>query len=299
MISDTRLLVIAGPTASGKSNLAIQVAKKLKTVIISADSRQFYHQIPIGTAQVSAEEAKGITHFFQGNLSLDEPMTAGGFASMADELIASFKGKYPTVVVCGGTGLYLNALLNGLDEVPADAEIRKKLNNQLDLNKLELLIEELKEKDPEYAATADLQNPRRVIRALEVIRLTGKPYSYFLQHQQKPRYINSFIVLNPPRDVLYQRIDARVDNMIAAGLEEEVRKVKDFRNYNALKTVGYAEMFSYFDGDYTKEQAIEKIKQHTRNYAKRQLTWFRKVPDAVWLNPLDDDIEQQVMNLTY
>ena len=281
------LIVITGPTASGKTELAIQLAQHFKTEIVSADSRQFYHQIPIGTAQPTAEELAKIKHHFIGNLTLSETMSAGEFSRKATELLMHLFKKNEVVILCGGTGLYIKALLYGLDEIPRTKPgIREKLNEQLASKGITSLIEQLQQVDPDYCKSADLQNPQRVIRALEVSLSENKPFSSFRNNNPKALLPFDFKLycLSPARSVLYKRINQRVDQMIEDGFEKEAQSVMEFRNYNSLKTVGFNEWFDYFDGKISKEAAIEKIKQHTRNYAKRQLTWFRKMENVKFIN---------------
>lgn len=291
------LIVITGPTASGKSDLAIQLAQHYETEIISADSRQFYRQIPIGTAQPSVEDLAKVRHHFIGNLNLTETMSAGEFARHANVALMKLFEYKKIVILCGGTGLYIKALLHGLDEIPRVLPaIREELNNQLLTDGLPNLIDQLQKLDPEYCKNADLQNPQRVIRALEVCLSENKPFSSFRNNNkiQDLPYDYELFCLNPPRKKLYERINNRVDKMVADGFEAEAKNALECRNYNALKTVGFNEWFDYFDGKITREITIEKIKQHTRNYAKRQLTWFKKMENIIFLdkNPFDAILAQ-------
>ena len=281
------LLVITGPTASGKSDLAIQLAHHFDTEIISADSRQFYHQIPIGTAQPSAEELAKVPHHFIGNLNLSETMSAGEYARHVHDLLALLFETKKIVILCGGTGLYIKALLHGLDEIPTvKTEIREELNHRLAAEGLPALTSQLQLLDPEYCQHADLQNPQRVIRALEVCLSENKPFSSFRNSHDKKDlpFDYKLFCLSPSRNKLYERINTRVDKMLEAGFEKEARNAWEFRNYNALKTVGFNEWYDYFEEKLSRTEAIEKIKQHTRNYAKRQLTWFRKMEGVVFIN---------------
>lgn len=266
-----KLVVIGGPTCSGKTDYAFQLAKELKTEIISADARQFYRGMEIGTAQPEQEMLKKINHHFIGHLEVTETYTAGMFERDVLKLLDELFLKYPVVIMVGGSGLFIQAVCEGLDDIPSDHIIREQLN-QIPLEELQ---EELKRKDPLFYEEVDLKNPRRVQRALEVIRITGQPYSQF---RLKKKKIRPFAIeacrLSPDRNILEQRIRKRVDRMMQQGLLEEVEKLLPWRNSNALKTVGYSELFSYLDKEIRLEEAVEQIKIHTRQYAKRQETWF-------------------------
>lgn len=289
-----KLIVIAGPTASGKTALAIELAKALNTVIISADARQFYRETTIGTAKASAAELATVPHYFINNLSIHDNYDVGKYEtevlSKLDELFLI----HDKVILCGGSGLFIKAITEGLDELPvADESVRNNIETLYQANGLTWLQNEIKLKDPDYFAHADIQNPKRLIRALEVIEQTGKPFSSF--HKKNPRQRNFETVkicLNIPRDILYERINTRVVKMFADGFEAEARAVYPFRHLNALQTVGYTELFEYFDGKIDMPRAIELIQQHTRNYAKRQLTWFRKDPNFIWCKPDCNEILQ-------
>jgi len=266
-----KLVVIGGPTCSGKTDYAFQLAKELKTEIISADARQFYRGMEIGTAQPEQEMLKKINHHFIGHLEVTETYTAGMFERDVLKLLDELFLKYPVVIMVGGSGLFIQAVCEGLDDIPSDHIIREQLN-QIPLEELQ---EELKRKDPLFYEEVDLKNPRRVQRALEVIRITGQPYSQF---RLKKKKIRPFAIeacrLSPDKKVLEQRIRERVDRMMQQGLLGEVEKLLPWRNCNALKTVGYSELFSYLDNEIRLEEAVEQIKIHTRQYAKRQETWF-------------------------
>jgi len=275
------LIVLAGPTAVGKTALAIELAKKFNTAIVSADSRQIYQELSIGTAKPSPEQLSAVPHFLIGNHSIQELYGAGHYAEEAEKLVQELFKTHPVVILTGGSGLYIDALLNGVDafeEIPP--AVRETLNRQFEEQGLAWLQEEILKTDPEFAAKADMNNPQRLIRALEVFLQTGKKFSSFKLGKQKiNNYVPIKILLNRERSELYQQINQRVDEMLAAGLEAEARQFEAFQNLNALKTVGYREWFSFFKGDITKESAIEQIKQNTRRYAKRQLTWFRNKDD--------------------
>jgi tRNA dimethylallyltransferase len=281
------LVVIAGPTASGKTTTSIKLAKKYGSVILSADSRQFYRELNIGTAKPTPEEMQGIPHYFINSLSINDAYSVGDFELQAITLLDELFTRHDVVFVCGGTGLFIRALCNGLDEVPpADESTRKLLITTLHEKGIETLQKQLKELDPETYASIDQHNPQRLVRALEVCLATGKPFSSFKTGGRKKRnFVPLLLVLNPEREQLYAQINERVDQMIAAGLEEEARSVYPHKEANALQTVGYKEFFDYFDARISYAEAVEKIKQNTRNLAKRQLTWFRAEPNAHWFAP--------------
>lgn len=272
--------MIGGPTASGKTHAAAAVAKHLGTEVISADSRQFYHAMRIGTARPSEAELLGVPHHFLGHLELDTTWSAGEFARQADRVLQDILRKRGTAVLTGGSGLYIDALCNGLDPLPvSDPDVRRQLQERFQREGLEGLTEQLRSLDPDAWNTIDRNNPHRVIRALEICLVSGKPAS---EQRSGAKARNDLRVvrfaLELPRSELYARIDARVDLMIAEGLVAEARTLLPFRHVNALNTVGYKELFAHFDATVSLDEAISSIKQHTRNYAKRQLTWLRRDP---------------------
>lgn len=271
------LVVIGGPTASGKSALAISLAQKLQCEIISADSRQFYRGMDIGTAKVSSDEQALVPHHFIDHCDPDELFSAGQFANEALAFLEGYFERSDWCVAVGGSGLYLRALCEGFDPLPQPApQVREALNERLSAEGIETLAAELQQRDPQYAASCDLKNPQRIIRALEVMQTTGTTMSEQQTNATANRPFNIHkIALLPPREWLYERINHRVDEMVEAGLLEEVKSLLPYRDVNALKTVGYAEIIDHLDGKLDLPQAVEKIKQHTRNYAKRQYTWFR------------------------
>jgi tRNA dimethylallyltransferase len=281
------LAVIAGPTAIGKTALSIELAKHFNTEIISADSRQFFHELKIGAAPPSKEELGSVPHHLIGHLSVNQSFTVADFEKEALEILQDLFKVHDIVIVTGGSGLYINALCNGLDELPsADPLLREELNDIVSNSGLEVLVNELKEKDPEAAAGIDLHNPQRVIRAIEVIRLSGKKYSEQRSSLPKPRPFKIIrILLEMDREKLYERINKRVDKMIDEGLIAEAKELYPLRHLNALQTVGYKEVFEHFDGKISLDKAIELIKQNTRRYAKRQLTWFRNDPGYKVFHP--------------
>lgn len=285
------LVCIVGPTAVGKTAMAIKVAKAFDTVILSADSRQFYQEMTIGTAKPTAEELAAIPHYFINTLRVQDDYSAGDFERDALEILEGLFAQHDVVLLVGGSGLFVNALCYGLDDLPKPVVgTRERLNKVFVESGLGPLQEKLKQVDPEYYIEVDLQNPQRVIRALEVYESTGKPFSYFRRKQAARRPFNVLkIGLTMDREQLYDRINDRVDSMMQQGLLDEVEGLQGYRHRPPLLTVGYVELFDYLDGRYSLNTAIEKIKQHTRRYAKRQLTWFRKDASTRWFLPQDSD----------
>jgi tRNA dimethylallyltransferase len=281
------LVIIGGPTASGKSDFAINLALHYKTAIISADSRQFFKELSIGTAKPSEAELKQVPHFFINSHNLSDTVNAAAYGTEVRSLLSKLFVDKDVVIMAGGSGLYIDAVLNTIDELPeVQPEIRTSLNGILEQQGLPALFQLLQEKDPASAAKIDRHNPRRIIRALEVTMSTGVPYSSLLGKTKLDLPFEClFAGIDWPRESLYQRIDQRTQQMMTSGLLEEVKAVSNYRHCQALQTVGYRELFQFFDGEITLEQAVALIAQHTRNYAKRQLTWFRKYEDLVWLKP--------------
>ncbi|MDG4949718.1 tRNA (adenosine(37)-N6)-dimethylallyltransferase MiaA [Weeksellaceae bacterium KMM 9724] len=295
------LIVIVGPTAIGKTSMAIEVAKHFNTEILSSDSRQFYKEMQIGTAVPSQEELSAVKHHFIQHLSVHQAYSVGDFERDAIAFIDDYFKTHNTLVMVGGSGLYEKAVTQGLDEFPeVDSEIRKQLNDELDLKGLTELQEELKEADPSYYEEIDLENPHRVIRALEIIRGTGKPFSSFLSKNSKQRNFEIIkIGLTLERSEIYDRINRRVDLMMEEGLLEEVKNLYSLNQLNALNTVGYSELFNYLDEVWDLEFAVSEIKKNTRRFAKRQLTWYRKDEQLTWFNPKEKQeviefIEKQI-----
>lgn len=283
------LIIIAGPTAAGKTALGIQIAKKYDTEIISADSRQFYCEMRIGTAKPSKKELGEVKHHFIDNLSINQAYSVGHFEKEVIELLEDLFKVHEQVVMIGGSGLFINAVSDGFDELPrASEKIRNQLNQTFQDKGILHLQQKLKEVDPVYYSEVDLNNPQRLIRALEVVESSGKPFSYFRTKNSKKRNFNIIkIGVSPNREKLYSLINQRVDQMIENGLIEEVRALYEHRHLNALNTVGYQELFDYLDGKHELDRAIEKIKQNTRRFAKRQLTWFKKSEDMKWFDPME------------
>ena len=290
-MSTKTLIVIVGPTGSGKTSLSLSVAQHYACPIISTDSRQFYRGIPIGTAQPTAEEQAAVEHHFIASHALEDDFNCGAYEVAALRRLKELFLKHDVVVAVGGSGLYIKALTEGMDELPeVSAELRQRLATRLQSEGLETLAEELKALDPTFYEVVDRKNPARVLRALEVCIATGKPYSSLRTGVRRERDFNIIkIGTQMDREVLYERIDRRVDIMIDEGLEQEARAVYDKRHLNSLQTVGYREMFDYFDGTTTRDEAIELIKRNSRRYAKRQMTWFRRDEEIAWFAPSDCD----------
>lgn len=287
------LIVIEGPTASGKTALAIALAKKINTVVLSADSRQFYQEMSIGTAKPLLEEMDGVPHYFIDSHTIEAPLTAATFESEAVQLITGELKERPQLILVGGSGMFIDALCEGLDPIPTDSNLQQELRKELNEKGLEPLLAELQIKDPAFYDQVDRKNPVRILRALEVIRSTNKTFSEWRTKTapSRPFQVKRFVI-NLPRDILYERINQRVDKMWKAGLVAEVETLLPYRDCAPLQTVGYKEVFDFLDGTIDEQACIELVKQHTRNYAKRQLTWFRRHPEAVWLQA--SDTEKQV-----
>ena len=281
-----RLIVVVGATASGKTDLSIALARNYNAPIISTDSRQVFKGLPIGTAYPSQEQLQAVEHHFIGERELTENFNCGEYEKQALERLEMLFAKHDTVVAVGGSGLYIRALCEGMDELPeADETLRAELAERLGNEGLESLLAQLKELDPEFYEVVDRQNPARVTRALEVCITSGCKYSQLRKAERKARDFQIIKVgITMPREQLYDRINRRVDIMIEAGLEAEARAVLPYRDCNSLRTVGYSEIFDYFDGKTTFDEAVELIKRNSRRYAKRQTTWFGRDNDIVWFN---------------
>ncbi|WP_255490378.1 tRNA (adenosine(37)-N6)-dimethylallyltransferase MiaA [Apibacter sp. B2966] len=277
---------IVGPTGIGKTALSIELAKNLKTEIISCDSRQFYKELKIGTAAPSSEELSLVPHHFIGNLSIAKDYSVGDFEKDALRKINELFNKYDQLIMVGGSGLYEKAVNEGLDNFPdIDSKVREDLMVEIQEKGLSYLQEELKKNDPEYYSQVDYNNPVRVMRALEIFRGTGKPYSSFRKNLVEKRNFTSVkIGLTASRDLIYDRINKRVDLMMEKGLLEEVISLQTYRHKNALQTVGYKELFDYLDGNSSLEFAVSEIKKNSRRYAKRQLTWYRRDESVNWFD---------------
>jgi tRNA dimethylallyltransferase len=285
------LIVIAGATGSGKTDLSISIALHYRAPIISTDSRQFYRGIPIGTAQPDAEQLQAVEHHFIASHDLTQDFNCGAYEQEALKRLDELFAQHDFVVAVGGSGLYIKALCEGMDDLPdAEPELRASLQQQLQTEGVDAMAERLRELDPAYYEVVDRKNPARVLRALEVCISTGLPYSSMRTGEKQPRPFNIVkIATDMERALLYERIDRRVDIMIEQGLEQEARAVYHLRDKNSLQTVGYREMFDYFDGKTSLDEAIDLIKRNSRRYAKRQLTWFRRDAEFAWFSPKETE----------
>lgn len=293
MPSKKRLIVVQGPTACGKTALSISLAKHFNTEILSADSRQFYKEMEIGTAKPSLHELQEVPHHFINSHSIHHLITAGEYEQQALHLLDKLFQKLNTIVLVGGSGMFVDALVDGLDPVPTDESIREKLNKRFENEGISDLVQELISLDESAKHTIDLNNPHRVIRALEVVLITGKSISSLKNRTPKKRFftIDRFAI-DLPREVLYKRINKRVDIMLQEGLWEEVQTLHEQKHLKTLQTVGYQEFFEHIDGAIPFEEAIELVKRNSRRYAKRQLTWLRRTKDIHWLE--GQTVETQV-----
>ena len=286
------LIVITGPTAVGKTALCLDVAKHFDIPIINADSRQIFRELKIGTARPTEEQMRQVHHDFVGMLGLEDYYSASLFEQ---QVLALLEQQFLTrdyALMAGGSMMYIDAVCDGIDDIPTiDDETRATMKKRLAEEGLEALCEELRQLDPEYYEIVDRQNPRRVVHALEICQMTGKTYSSFRKREKRERPFDIIkIGLNRPREELYERINKRVDQMMADGLLEEARSLYPKRHLNALNTVGYKELFDYIDGRWPLEEAVERIKGNTRRYARKQLTWYKKDEQIRWFHP--DDTEQ-------
>lgn len=286
------VIVIAGPTGVGKTAVAIQLASYFHTEIISADSRQCFKELNIGVARPSAEELNEVTHHFIASHSVHEEVNAVVFEEYALKKANELFKKHDTIIVAGGTGLYIKAFCEGMDDIPAiNPEIRSNIIAQYESKGIDWLQREIQEKDPEFYKAGEMKNPQRIMRALEVVESTGQSILSFRKGKKAERDFNIIkIALELPKEELHRNINTRVDKMIEVGLVDEVKSVAAFRQLNALQTVGYTEIFDYLDNKISLVQASELIKKNTRQYAKRQLTWFRKDKEFQWFNPAERDI---------
>jgi tRNA dimethylallyltransferase len=285
--SPKKIIIIAGPTATGKTAVAIQLAKHFHTEVISADSRQCYKELNIGVARPSPEELALVPHHFIASHSIQEEVTAAAFEQFAVAKVHELFKRHDTVIMVGGTGLYIKAFCEGLDEIPSiDPAIRERIIHEFETKGLEWLQEEIRQKDPGFYHSGEIQNPRRMMRALEVTESTGRSVLDFRKGEKARRDFTIIkIALELPKADLHRNINVRVDQMMEAGLLAEVRNLLPFKNLNALQTVGYRELFSHLDGRITLADAISQVKTSTRQYAKRQMTWFRKDKEFTWFSP--------------
>ena len=283
------LIVLLGPTAVGKTELSLQLAERLGCPIISADSRQLYRDMTIGTAAPLPEQLARVPHYFIGTLALTDYYSAACYEEEAMALMQELFAQHDTLLLTGGSMMYIDAVCNGIDEIPTiSEEVRRAVVTRYEEEGLDVLLEELQRLDPDFYEKVDRRNPKRVIHAVEICRMTGQPYSSLRTETKKERPFDIVkIGLTRPREELYGRINSRVDAMMRDGLEAEARRLYPYRHLNALNTVGYNEMFAYFDGTYDLPTAVEKIKRNTRVYARKQMTWFRRDDTIVWFTPDD------------
>lgn len=292
-----RLIIVAGPTGIGKTKLGIELALNFNTEIISADSRQIYKELKIGVASPTDSQLKLVKHNFVGTRSIFEYYNASMFEFEVLELLSQLFARSDKVIMVGGSGLYIDAVCKGIDDLPTiDPMVRKNLYLNFNEKGLDFLRQELFKLDPVYYNEVDLSNPKRMLKALEVIKMTNRPYSSFLLKTKKKREFSIIkFALDKPRNELYNQIDLRVDQMIKDGLIEEAKKLYPYRHLNALNTVGYKELFNYFDGNSSIEEAISTIKFNTHKYARKQLTWFRKDEEMIWLNPKEKELMVKII----
>ena len=295
MSSAKTLIVITGPTAVGKTALCLDIARHFGIPIINADSRQIYRELKIGTASPSDEQLRLVPHYLVGTLSLYDYYSASLFEQQVLEILNKEFQKHDIALLTGGSMMYIDAVCDGIDDIPTvDDKTRDLLKKRLANEGLEALVEELKVLDPEYYEIVDKQNPRRVVHGLEICLMTGKTYTSFRKKEKKQRPFHIIkIGVNRPREELYQRINQRVDQMMADGLLEEAKRVYQQRDMNALNTVGYKELFDYIDGRWSLEEAVERIKGNTRRYARKQLTWFKRDEEIRWFHP---EQQQDILN---
>ena len=291
-MSSGKLIVITGPTAVGKTELCMELAQWLNIPIINADSRQMFRELKIGTAAPTDKQLQQVRHYFVGNLSISDYYSASMYEQDVNKLLAELFTTSNYALLTGGSMMYIDAVCNGIDDIPTvDETTRQLMKQRLAEEGLEALVEELKQLDPEHYEVVDRQNPRRVVHALEICHMTGKTYTSFRKAEKKQHPFQIVkIGLNRDRSELYERINLRVDKMIQKGLVEEARNLTSYRHANALNTLGYKELFNYFDGIWSLDEAIERIKGNTRRYARKQLTWFKRDATMRWFHPNDVEL---------
>ncbi len=289
------LVILLGPTGVGKTELSLRVAEHFGSPIISSDSRQLYKDLPVGTAAPTAEQMARVRHYMVGTLNLTDYYSASNFEEDVISLLNTLHQTTPTVVMTGGSMMYIDAVCKGIDDIPTvTPEIREAIYAQFEREGLENILQELQEADPVHYEEVDRMNYKRVIHAVEICRMTGKPYSSFRTNSRKERPFRIIkIGLTRDREELCDRINRRVDQMMADGLQEEARKVYPFRHLNSLNTVGYKELFKYFDGEWSLDLAVEKIKRNSRVYARKQMTWFKRDEEIEWFHP---EQETEIIN---
>ena len=300
LTEDKTLIVLIGPTGVGKTELSLSLAKQIGSPILSADSRQIYNTIRIGTAAPSAEELSSVKHYFIGTLNLEEYYSAAQYETDVMNLLTELFRTHDKILLTGGSMMYIDAITKGIDDIPTvDEHTRALIKQRFETEGLERLTEELRLLDPEYYKIVDLKNHKRVVHALEICYMTGKTYTSFRKniHKERPFRIVK-VGLQRERESLFARINARVDTMMAEGLLEEAKSVYPMRHLNSLNTVGYKELFKYFEGEWNLETAVERIKKNTRVYAKKQMTWFKRDHEIVWLdadNMTKDEMTKVIM----
>ena len=293
------LIVLVGPTASGKTKLSIDIANLYDAEILSADSRQFYKELEIGTAKPNKVELSQVKHHFINNLSIHDNYSAGKYKTEVDSVLINYFKKNNYAVLVGGSGLFIDVVCNGIDDIPkVPNEVRNKVREYYKINGLNYIQNLLKQYDKKHYNVIDLSNPQRILRALEVCIYTKKPFSSFLiKKQQKNNFHLIKIGLNPPREMLYENINSRVDFMIKHGLIDEALNLVDFKNLNSLQTVGYKELFDFFDNKISEKEAIDLIKRNTKKYAKKQITWFKRDRDIKWFVKIDNSIFEYIKKI--
>ena len=293
------LIVLVGPTASGKTKLSIDIANLYDAEILSADSRQFYKELEVGTAKPNKVELSKAKHHFINNLSIHDNYSAGKYKTEVDSVLINYFKKNNCAVLVGGSGLFVDVVCNGIDDIPkVPNELRNKVREYYKINGLNYIQNLLKQYDKKHYNVIDLSNPQRILRALEVCIYTKKPFSSFLiKKQEKNNFHLIKIGLNPPREILYENINSRVDSMIKNGLIDEALNLVDFKNLNSLQTVGYKELFDFFDNQISEKEAIDLIKRNTKKYAKKQMTWFKRDRDIKWFEKIDNSIFEYVKKI--